>query len=76
MAGWKLLITWLRCEMLGLPPGPACELVELRSEATVLWLGCEGGGRDHRIVAWAPGGDGLVVNRRALKSGTAIEATT
>jgi hypothetical protein len=35
-----------------------------------------GWGRDHRIVAWAPGWDGLVVNRRALEPGTAIKATT
>jgi hypothetical protein len=33
-------------------------------------------GRDHRIVAWASGGDGLVVNRRALKPGTTIRVTT
>jgi hypothetical protein len=33
-------------------------------------------GRDHRIVTRAPGGDGLVVNRRALKSGTVVRATT
>jgi hypothetical protein len=33
-------------------------------------------GRDHRTVAWAPGGDGLVENRRALESGTAARATT
>jgi hypothetical protein len=35
-----------------------------------------GMGRDHRIVAWVPGCDGLVVNRRALKPGTAVHATT
>jgi hypothetical protein len=33
-------------------------------------------GRDHRIVAWAPGSDGLVVNRRALQPGTAVKAAT
>jgi hypothetical protein len=39
--------------------------------------GCPGGGaRDHRIVAWAPGGDGLVEIRRAPTSGTAANATT
>jgi hypothetical protein len=32
--------------------------------------------RDHRIVAWAPGGDGLVEIRRAPTSGTAVNATT
>jgi hypothetical protein len=31
---------------------------------------------DHRIVAWAPGGDGLVVDGRAPTSGTAARATT
>jgi hypothetical protein len=30
---------------------------------------------DHRIVAWAPGGDGLVANGRAPASGTAARAT-
>ena len=32
--------------------------------------------RDHRIVAWAPGGDGLVEIRRAPEPGTAVNATT
>jgi hypothetical protein len=33
-------------------------------------------GRDHRIVAQAPGRDGLIPNRRAPASGTAARATT
>jgi hypothetical protein len=34
-----------------------------------------GSDRDHRIVAWAPGSDGLVDNGRAPMSGTAASAT-
>ena len=48
--------------------------VEERGNCPVVALGIEG--RDHRMVAWAPGGDGLVVDRRALESGRAAEATT
>jgi hypothetical protein len=46
------------------------------SEGSYVLRVMEGRVRDHRIVAWAPGGDGLVEIRRAPKSGTAATATT
>ncbi len=70
--GWKLPTLWPPCEMLALPPGPADEHVtegarQLSCGHPLLMM-------DHRIVAWAPGSDGLVVDGRAPASGTAARA--
>ena len=46
VVSWKLPMTWLRCEMLVLPPGPACDILAFDRKATILWSSCDGD-RDH-----------------------------
>jgi hypothetical protein len=65
-----------RCEILALPSRTRgrARPVEHKGDLSVLNAGVEE--RDHRTVAQAPGRDGLVENRRAPASGTAVYATT
>jgi hypothetical protein len=64
----ELQTGWLRCWRLDLPPGPAYQHVT--SGARRLACGHPAiPGRDHRIVAWAPGRVGLVGNGRAPRRG-------
>jgi hypothetical protein len=71
----KMTDPGVRCEMLALPSRTRGRARPVERKATArAHRGVEE--RDHRIVASAPGRDGLVEDERAPASGTAVRATT